>query len=690
MSFKLISIVVALAFSIAVISLILSGKTTSDLNLISRSSVFLFGNCSYSVPNIPCNSNVIYLCTEQQALYNCNSTLWNSFFQISISNYGNAYSYTIMFDKQPACGESKVIKIQNTAWISNGMVIYIEGGGFYIVLNVIDSTSLTIINPCFTTNVLPNTMIPFNTLVSPGGQQGLDGPTGATGGSGTTGTSGSSGSTGTSGSSGSSGATGTSGSSGSTGSTGATGPSGGGTITCPATVGSPVTPPSSAGQSVYNDVFSLNGNKYTSGYYGSSPYNALLVKFDCNDNISWVSTSVSTDSDLKGVSASSLGDVYTVGYVRGLTSNNFGNGVSVVGPNSQNNIVIVKYNSSGIAQWGKTIVSGSSICTYFGVDVSGTDIYSVGYMFDVLPYDFNNNVIVQGGYSGCPSCFTVLIVKYNSSGYAQWGNTASGSASARSIYRSVAVDLNGNVYAVGQFFSGASHNLGNGIFLNVSGNSVQGLVKYSSSGITQWASTLKNGTDDFSFNGVSIGTDGYIYAVGSMNSFSGTLVVETDFGNGVVLSGPYSQNVLITKYNSSGIIQWGKSNYGTIITSNAVRFNAVSVAADGYIYAVGRILNTGLYNFGDGIIISGGSVTYNTLIVKYSSSGTTIWAKSSFLSASTYAYGLGVAVDDFSGKIYSTGYGGIWTSTNDFGANITDRGTNPASINRFLINYQPN
>jgi hypothetical protein len=310
-----------------------------------------------------------------------------------------------------------------------------------------------------------------------------------------------------------------------------------------------------------------------------------------------------------------------------------------------------------------------------------------------LPYDFNNNVIVQGGYTACSSCFAALIVKYNSSGHAQWGKSASGVGSARSAYRAVAVDINGNVYAVGQFFVGAVHNLGNGIFLTATGSSVQGIVKYSSSGITQWASTVTNNTNDFLFTGVSIGADGYIYAAGSMSAFTaGGSVVPTDFGNGVVLSGPYPQNVLIAKYNSSGIIQWGKSNYGTIISTNYVNFNAISVAADGYIYAVGSIYLTGLYNFGDGVVIAGGSLTYNTLIVKYSSSGTTIWAKSSFLSTSSYVYGLGVSVDNFSKKIYSSGDGGIWISTDNlkFNANVTERGTNPADLNRFLINYQPN
>lgn len=734
MSFKLVSIVVAFAFSIVIFSLILSAKTTNDLNLIVRSSMFLFGNCSYVSPSIPCDINVIYLCIEQQALYNCNST-WNIFFQISISNYGNAYSYTVMFDKQPACGESKVIKIQNTAWISNGMVIYVEGGGFYIVLNVIDSTSLTITNPCFTPNVLPNTMIPFNTLVSPGGQQGLNGPSGASGEFGSSGASGSSGSTGSSGASGTSGytgatgtsgstgATGASGSSGSTGSTGAsgstgttgtsgsigstgsfgssgpTGASGTGNISpcsplvCSPTIGSQITLPFSTTNSIYYAVSSLNGNKYAAGYTGSSPYNGLVVKFDCNDNITWYNQ-VTSNSFIyfTGVSSSSDNNVYAVGYLQG--TNNFGNNMSITAPINSNLvgfIVIAKYNSSGSLEWVKTTTTVTDNSIYQGVSVANNDdIYAVGYIYTNKSYDFGNNVIVQGGYN-CSNCYSysVLIVKYNSSGFAQWGRTATGNGpSSRSNYNGVAIGPDGSVYAAGQFFTGVIHNLGNGVFLTPTGSSVPGLVKYSSSGTTLWASTITNGTNDFGYTAVSVSTDGYIYAAGIMNAFSaGGSVVATNFGNGVVLSGPYPQNVLIVKYNASGIIQWGKSNYGSIISTNYAQFIGVSVACDGSVFAVGYIIYNTNYNFGDGVIISGAVNSYNTIIVKYSSSGTTLWAKT-IVSGSSYSLSNAVSADFSSGYIYSAGY--LGGTGYNFGANITDIGTYSAGYNRFLVKYSPN
>lgn len=214
-----------LVASIGTTSLILASVNASKLNNIPSSSSFLFGNCSYGFPNATCSSNLIYLCIEQEALYNCNPN-WNKIFQISTSSSGNAYSNTVFLFVQPACGGTRMITMQSTAWISNGMVIYIEGGGYYIVSTVIDGMMINVLNPCFVNNAIPGTIINPNALVSPGGQQGPTGATGATGSTGATGATGSSGSTGATGgtgSSGSSGATGSSGASGSTGPSGATG-----------------------------------------------------------------------------------------------------------------------------------------------------------------------------------------------------------------------------------------------------------------------------------------------------------------------------------------------------------------------------------------------------------------------------------------------------------------------------------
>ena len=66
----------------------------------------------------------------------------------------------------------------------------------------------------------------------------------------------------------------------------------------------------------------------------------------------------------------------------------------------------------------------------------------------------------------------------------------------------------------------------------------------------------------------------------------------------------------------------------TLVSGAAAQFNAVEVGPDGSIYAVGQITGNDIYNFGNGVTISGTSSSQNPVIVKYSSAGEAVWARS--------------------------------------------------------------
>jgi hypothetical protein len=62
------------------------------------------------------------------------------------------------------------------------------------------------------------------------------------------------------------------------------------------------------------------------------------------------------------------GSVYAVGCIYGTETYNFGNSFTSTGTCSSGyNIVIVKYNNSGIAQWARTVISGSNGNKYMSV-----------------------------------------------------------------------------------------------------------------------------------------------------------------------------------------------------------------------------------------------------------------------------------------------------------------------------------
>ncbi len=89
------------------------------------------------------------------------------------------------------------------------------------------------------------------------------------------------------------------------------------------------------------------------------------------------------DSFFTSVSAvASDGSVYAAGYIQGNGTYNFGNSVTATGTSTGGiNIVLVKYNSSGVAQWAQTVTAGSDSSNFFGVSVaSDGSVYAAGYI----------------------------------------------------------------------------------------------------------------------------------------------------------------------------------------------------------------------------------------------------------------------------------------------------------------------
>lgn len=236
-------------------------------------------------------------------------------------------------------------------------------------------------------------------------------------------------------------------------------------------------------------VYNLGNGVTVSGT--SDGYNAVLIKYDINENVQWVKTitSGSVNSEFSSVAVDSSGNIYVVGYIYGNGTYDFGNGVSVTGASpsgtfSGYNPVLVKYDSSGNAQWAKSTISGpgNSEFNSIAVDSSG-NIYAGGYISKTYTYDFGNNISVTG------ICYdnNSVLVKYNSSGDTQWAKSVT-SGSSTSIFNSVAADSNGNIYAGGYVSGTSTYNFGNGV--NITGTSSHAnsvLVRYDSGGNVVWA-----------------------------------------------------------------------------------------------------------------------------------------------------------------------------------------------------------
>jgi uncharacterized delta-60 repeat protein len=336
-----------------------------------------------------------------------------------------------------------------------------------------------------------------------------------------------------------------------------------------------------SGQSFVNRSLTVDssGNVYVGGRCtGNTNTNeAAIVQLDKEGSLQWsrtLGTNSGTDR-FYGLACDSSGNVIAAGSYDAFTQ-------------GSNDGVVAKYNSSGTIQWQRTL-GGSS---------SNND------SFQDVAVDSSGNVYVAGTVA-LSNRNQYLIAKYNSSGTLQWQNRYGAANSGVSLEgSSVAVDGSGNVYAAGY----ANNN---------SFNST--VVKLNSSGTLQWAREQT----DAGFNDgrvITDSSDNVIVAVraaaspGGLNLFkynsSGTLQwkkllvssgtnaphdIAVDDSDNIYtmgwqsVSGRGTDNI-ITKWNSSGTLQWqrtignttGEFQGGIHAANSSVYVSSISENSSGY------------------------------------------------------------------------------------------------------------
>jgi uncharacterized delta-60 repeat protein len=407
---------------------------------------------------------------------------------------------------------------------------------------------------------------------------------------------------------------------------------------------------------VTTGVKDFSGNTLSSQYETSSGFTILFTQ----------QLGTSSKEDGHGVTVDSSDNIYVTGYTYGGLDGNTNSG--------ENDIFLVKFNSSGVKQWTQQL--GTSSKDYgreLTVD-SSDNIYVTGYTEggldgntnsgenDIFLVKFNSNGVKQGTkqlgtssqdyargvtadssnniyvsgstYGGLDGntnsgSYDTFLVKYNSSGTKQW--TQQLGTSSRDIVRSVTVDSSDNIYLTGYTYGGLDGNTNSGendIFL----------VKYNSSGTKQWTKQLGSTSSDVGFR-VSVDSSDNIYLTGYT---AGGLDWNTNSGD---------NDTFLVKYNSSGVKQWTQQ----LGTSTDDLGYGVAVDSLDNIYLTGWTQG-GL----DGNINAGGQ---DIFLVKYNSSGVKQWTQQ--LGSTSHEVGLGVTVDS-SDNIYVTGstYGGLDGNTN--------------------------
>lgn len=252
-------------------------------------------------------------------------------------------------------------------------------------------------------------------------------------------------------------------------------------------------------------------------------------------------------------------------------------------------IITIKYISSGVMQWART----------YGGNLND--------FANAIACDQSGNVYVTGGSTGANG-FDYVTIKYSPAGDSLWVrkyNFISGNSSDDAS--SIAVDNSGNIYVTGTSWGGSS-------------NYDYATIKYNSMGVQQWVSRY-NGISNSSDRAKMLAIDqtGNIYVTGRSTGTNGF-------------------DYVTIKYNTSGDSLWVKSYNGT--GNGDDRANSICIDNSGNIYVTGESWGIGTFT--------------DYLTIKYNPSGDSLWSKryNGLGNENDIATSIGA---DNSGNVYVTG-----------------------------------
>ena len=209
-------------------------------------------------------------------------------------------------------------------------------------------------------------------------------------------------------------------------------------------------------------------------------------------------------------------------------------------------IFIAKFDADGVLLWAKQVGGqNDDYSSAISTDITG-NCYITGFFFiQGTTSTFGSTTITQAGDAD------MFISKFSASGNLLWVRNGGGKNEDASF--GLATDVSGNSYVAG-YFSGSA------LFGNYKVNSVGYsdifIAKYDAAGNLVW---IKTGGGAYQDEAFAVGTDvaGNCYITGYFTgnaSFSGTTMAS---------SGYFDTDVLLLKYNPSGVLVWAKRAGGT-------------------------------------------------------------------------------------------------------------------------------
>jgi len=310
---------------------------------------------------------------------------------------------------------------------------------------------------------------------------------------------------------------------------------------------------------------------------------------------------------------------------------------------------LAKYTSLGVHVWSQKM-GGIGTDALLGIAAaSNGDVLICGSFVGTV--NFGGGPISSQG-----SDVDSIIVRYDATGAWVWQKTFANLSGGVDRATGVAVDPSGNVIVIG-FFQ-AQINLGGGALFSTNSSIDIYVAKFNSAGTYIWG-MIRGGPNTDKTTALAVDPSGNIIACGLFQT-------STELGGGAMTGVPSSSpDQFIAKYSGTdGSFIWAKI-FGGIQDESIT-----AVKTD----SAGNIGLTGYYNVSPitvGGIVLGNAGAHDVFILKYSTAGALLWAKSAGGAGADDVYG--IALDSISSPVVvgsfngSANFGGQTLVSSGFG-----------------------
>lgn len=337
-------------------------------------------------------------------------------------------------------------------------------------------------------------------------------------------------------------------------------------------------------------------------------------------------------------------------------------------------------DNSGTVVWARGATGGVGSSSWSGsaVDKEG-NLYLVGSVFGNAGLDFGSTKITGAR----AATDNPVLLKVSPSGTVLWARTI-GDGGDVGLFHAVAVDSAGRPWVVGSVYGTGTYSFGT--------HTVQGpsyfqnaiLAEYDTEGSDLLAVTVAASSNATAFNGVAIGADDTVYAVGSATgtAFSGVNVAWTSPSGTLTVTGgaKSTSNALVAAFDPQGRVLWAQT---PSVAPDFSSFEAAAVGPSGSLAVVGQISGTQKFEFGDQSI-QGPNSYITAFVVQYAATGEPEWIRAASQTPG-YSTFSAVAVDE-KNQVWAAG-STQWKGTVSWGQFSATAPT--SGLNSLLVRFDP-